>query len=180
MIFFIYWYLLLQARHFFSTQSFSFKNHRVMLKAFSLVNPNCFFFCLLFFFHEKEKWVVGTNGLEPSTSRLSGVRSNHLSYAPFWWRWGGSNSWPPACKAGALPAELHPHVRVSLGFSSFFCRHSFSLSILKIEQCFLSTCSPLLTEALNFRSCSLERRWSSRTFRYGYLVTTSPQSSIPP
>ena len=22
---------------------------------------------------------------------------------------------------------------------------------------------------------SLERRWSSRTFRYGYLVTTSPQ-----
>ena len=27
---------------------------------------------------------------------------------------------------------------------------------------------------------SLERRWSSRTFRYGYLVTTSPQLSIPP
>ena len=27
--------------------------------------------------------LVGTNGLEPSTSRLSGVRSNHLSYAPF-------------------------------------------------------------------------------------------------
>ena len=27
---------------------------------------------------------------------------------------------------------------------------------------------------------SLERRWSSRTFRYGYLVTTSPQLSAPP
>src|SRR5436305_11351731 len=27
---------------------------------------------------------------------------------------------------------------------------------------------------------SLERRSSSRTFRYGYLVTTSPQSPIPP
>ena len=27
---------------------------------------------------------------------------------------------------------------------------------------------------------SLERRWSSRTFRYGYLVTTSPQSLISP
>lgn len=27
---------------------------------------------------------------------------------------------------------------------------------------------------------SLERRWSSRTFRYGYLVTTSPQSPILP
>ena len=68
--------------------------------------------------------LVGTNGLEPSTSRLSGGRSNHLSYAPkffgfvlillpTWWRWGGSNSWPPACKAGALPAELHPQVSLS-------------------------------------------------------------------
>ena len=25
-----------------------------------------------------------------------------------WWRWTGSNRWPPACKAGALPTELHP------------------------------------------------------------------------
>ena len=29
-------------------------------------------------------------------------------------------------------------------------------------------------------ACSLERRWSSRTFRYGYLVTTSPQSLVLP
>ena len=35
-----------------------------------------------FSFSAKEKEMVGTNGLEPSTSRLSGVRSNHLSYAP--------------------------------------------------------------------------------------------------
>ena len=28
--------------------------------------------------------VVGTSGLEPPTSRLSGARSNHLSYAPLW------------------------------------------------------------------------------------------------
>ena len=31
-------------------------------------------------------------------------------YLKPWWRWGESNSWPPACKAGALPAELHPHI----------------------------------------------------------------------
>ena len=31
-----------------------------------------------------------------------------------------------------------------------------------------------------WRFFSLERRWSSRTFRYGYLVTTSPQSLILP
>ena len=59
--------------------------------------------------------VVGQNGLEPSTSRLSVVCSSQLSYWPvslhfFWWRVPGSNRWPPACKAGALPAELTPHI----------------------------------------------------------------------
>ena len=29
--------------------------------------------------------VVGLDGFEPSTSRLSGARSNHLSYRPFSW-----------------------------------------------------------------------------------------------
>ena len=29
--------------------------------------------------------MVGTSGLEPPTSRLSGARSNHLSYAPLSW-----------------------------------------------------------------------------------------------
>ena len=72
---------------------------------------------------------MGSSGLEPPTSRLSGVRSNHLSYEPMllsrcvsptcpssfrkWWRWTGSNRWPPACKAGALPAELHPRAWVA-------------------------------------------------------------------
>ncbi len=32
----------------------------------------------------------------------------------------------------------------------------------------------------NLLTFSLERRWSSRTFRYGYLVTTSPQSLTSP
>ena len=74
--------------------------------------------------------LVGSSGLEPPTSRLSGARSNHLSYEPVlvfgvslsscspflfptprrWWRWWESNPWPPACRAGALPAELHPHI----------------------------------------------------------------------
>ena len=33
------------------------------------------------------------------------------------WRWPGSNRRPPACKAGALPAELHPRV----GRCAFAC-----------------------------------------------------------
>ena len=62
---------------------------------------------------------VGLSGLEPPTSRLSGVRSNRLSYKPSvvsdarkflsGWRRRDSNSRPPACKAGALPTELRPH-----------------------------------------------------------------------
>src|SRR3954465_4612872 len=44
----------------------------------------------------------------------------------------------------------------------------------------------MTTPASNDRRCagvpkgSLERRRSSRTFRYGYLVTTSSQSPVPP
>ena len=50
-------------------------------------------------FHLCSKEMVGRGGLEPPTSRLSGVRSNHLSYRPIligpfakWWSLGGSNS----------------------------------------------------------------------------------------
>ena len=111
--------------------------------------------------------LVGQNGLEPSTSRLSVVCSSQLSYWPIhwwrlagslfcgkatavatvrrtvaksrlsipfaqvlsdsfvykpsrnflkWWRLAGSNRWPPACKAGALPAELNPHICEAINF----------------------------------------------------------------
>ena len=79
--------------------------------------------------------LVGSSGVEPPTSCLSGMRSNLLSYEPLllaqprstfdlrsnsyeprfrffnrWWRWRESNPWPPACRAGALPTELHPRI----------------------------------------------------------------------
>ena len=31
-----------------------------------------------------------------------------FSFQCSWWSLAGSNRWPPACKAGALPAELRP------------------------------------------------------------------------
>ena len=40
-------------------------------------------FCLLFFFSLLFSRLLGLSGLEPPTSRLSGVRSNRLSYKPF-------------------------------------------------------------------------------------------------
>ena len=35
--------------------------------------------------------MVGSSGLEPPTSRLSGARSNHLSYEPLWSQPGGDD-----------------------------------------------------------------------------------------
>ena len=74
---------------------------------FSCLLPLIFFsiiVCLLFSFQ-------GTT-FEKNISR----------YFRTWWRWGESNSWPPACKAGALPAELHPQVNAKCKMQSVKCR----------------------------------------------------------
>ena len=43
-------------------------------------------FSFAYFSFLQKKSMVGTSGLEPPTSRLSGVRSNHLSYEPIVFR----------------------------------------------------------------------------------------------
>ena len=45
---------------------------------------------------------LSRNSMKPRISSL-------LQSISWWWRVPGSNRWPPACKAGALPAELTPH-----------------------------------------------------------------------
>ena len=52
--------------------------------------------------------------LSPSFKKLNETSINIsvtccFSQSLVWWRVPGSNRWPPACKAGALPAELTPH-----------------------------------------------------------------------
>lgn len=81
--------------------------------------------------------MVSLSGLEPPTSRLSGVRSNQLSYRP-----------------------------INLNEQAFKTEYNMSRYSASSEE--------------DVPNISLERRWSSRTFRYGYLVTTSPQSFVPP
>ncbi len=49
---------------------------------------NCSLFCVVF----NVQFMVGLSRLELLTSRLSGVRSNQLSYRPIWWRRGDLNS----------------------------------------------------------------------------------------
>ena len=51
---------------------------------FNIIHIMCFY-CNSFLQKNKNICIillVGSNGIEPSTSRLSGVRSNHLSYEP--------------------------------------------------------------------------------------------------
>ena len=127
----------LVSRHLF-TLGFSYSFPRIVNNTFSQSIDSV---CCRFRFSESvtvsfADCVVGSSGVEPPTSCLSGMRSNLLSYEPVlfahfrnsplifgfiplelhisvffnrWWRWRDSNPWPPACRAGALPTELHPH-----------------------------------------------------------------------
>jgi hypothetical protein len=48
-----------------------------------------------------------------NAGRFQSLRVRYTSFAwswPVWWSQSGSNRRPPACKAGALPAELWPQV----------------------------------------------------------------------
>ncbi len=63
-------------------------------------------------------WIVSNKGVwwtlsrhsvfnvTPVTPHLQGL--NFVVYLKFWWRWTGSNRRHHACKACALPTELHP------------------------------------------------------------------------
>ena len=44
-----------------------------------------------------------------SQSPFQGLLSEKATLS-FWWSWTGLNRRPPACKAGALPVELQPHL----------------------------------------------------------------------
>ena len=59
---------------------------------------------------------IKTSGL---SYRFSLLRFKTLT-AKAWWRLTGSNRRPPACKAGALPAELNPH-STSITFAMLRC-----------------------------------------------------------
>ena len=54
--------------------------------------------------------VVGLDGLEPSTSRLSGVRSNHLSYKPLFIHSSGIGS-----RHHVIPSPRLKRLRLEIG-----------------------------------------------------------------
>ena len=143
--------------------------------------------------------LVGLDGLEPSTSRLSGARSNHLSYKPLLLCWFfpsypcvSLNCWRDAFKqvwtlggddgirthdpllAGQVLSQLSytPIPRVSFLFKDrsgpWKLNNKRSVPSLLCTDLVLTR----MTESWHSVPVSIERRWSSRTFRYGYLVTT--------
>src|ERR1700750_1204798 len=84
----------------------------------------------------------------------------------------------------AIEFSRCPRVRTLKAEQRVLARHpegrTTSASVINLESpdC-LSTCAEP-SPARRGAKGSLERRSSTRTFRYGYLVTTSPQSRAPP
>ena len=48
-----------------------------------------------------------------------------------WWRLAGSNRWPPACKAGALPAELNPRICLDIRYEILDIRYFENRCLIK-------------------------------------------------
>ena len=135
--------------------------------------------------------LVGSSGLEPPTSRLSGARSNHLSYEPIQFsvylcllsplvEMMGIEPMTPCLQGRCSPSWATPpylryfflngHSKLNNSESR---THKLSLVLTSspflVLLYFLTTTSLHSVHSVRF---SIERRWSSRTFRYGYLVTT--------
>ena len=107
---------------------------------FACFARNCFSNCT--HAHFCAVFEIGTN-FQWDLSRPFGTKS-----VP-WWRWWDSNPWPPACRAGALPAELHPHfLHTALLHSAFPLGFAFLYLFLTLGVDF----TPLLrlVSALNY------------------------------
>ncbi len=66
--------------------------------------------------------VPSGNEFRPLQFPLQSAKLQRISdrmWLKIWWTWPGSNRRPPACKAGALPAELHAHSRSHLHSKAF-------------------------------------------------------------
>ena len=88
--------------------------------------------------------LVGSNGLEPSTSRLSGVRSNHLSYEPMFVAVRCHFLGQPVC----LRLSLYPFRDYVSCDSQFLKRVLLGAAVVEMNRIELSTpclqgrCSP--------------------------------------
>ena len=120
--------------------------------------------------------MVEISGFEPLTFAVQVRRSPNWAISPcLWCVWVDSNHRPHAYQACAL---------TSWATNAYFNNVSPQLPLMHLSN--NSRFHSFITrENITNRTekeikISLERRWSIRTFPYGYLVTTSPQSLITP
>ena len=142
---------------------------------------------------------MGTSGLEPPTSRLSGVRSNHLSYAPklllrnnpqvflssflslFCWS-QNRKTWTECFWLIAVFTQLVVVLFITMNFGSLIMnRLSPMVEMRRIElltPCLQSRCSPSwATPPFKGLLCSFQDTWSLRhlqnwtTIRFFPLLT---------
>ena len=93
--------------------------------------------------------MVGLNGLEPSTSRLSGVRSNQLSYRPIMYGAGeGNRTLINSLEGCGFTTKLHP-----LKFLQYF-----SIPVVGIE--------PTLQKEHDFESCASANSATPAKFKW--------------
>ena len=78
-------------------------------------------------------------------------------------RTNGLNAYSTSCTCKCSPTELYPYN---------FEKHGFS----KLNRLVKPVSFKIYETNILLFHFSIERRWSSRRFSYGYLVTTSPQS----
>ena len=109
-------------------------------------------------FSKNKKFNVELTGIEPATSWMQIRRSPNWAKAPktrswLWikWAWVDSNHGPHPYQGCALTTWATSPKNIWYEWSQ-----GFEFDHIPIKD----------------RDFSLERRWSSRTFRYGYLVTT--------
>ena len=65
----------------------------------------------LFYFHFKFKWRLRRGSNPRPLAWQASTLTNWATEPHLWWKQQGSNLWPSACKADALPAELCFHIK---------------------------------------------------------------------
>ena len=90
--------------------------------------------------------------------RISSSFFTPLPHHSFWWRWTGSNRWPLACKASALPAELHPLLLKWWAWEdSNFRPHAY-------QACALTTWATSPSRCVSFRYFKIDAWTAIRSF----------------
>ena len=110
-----------------------------------LLYGKTFWLVSFFLYYPNNKFFSIYNYLFRFYFSLFGFQWTFVQAFACWWRWWDSNPWPPACRAGALPTELHPHKVVVILHCN--CLVTFRVKGLRVARRFV----PGLSLAEGFR-----------------------------